>query len=326
MKTDDLTLPTITTIDQDFSILDVMTDSGLLGGEFPGDSWRNWEVFLRGLFSLKMTREEMEIYSKYTGGRVTLPGIVEECWLISGRRSGKSTIAALVAVYLACFKSYKEILRRGEKARILVIASDQDQARVVMDYIFGFFELPILADRIVRPPTKQQLEVTGGVVIEVAVNSFRSVRGYTLAAVICDEIAYWRSDQSAEPDYEVVQALLPGLATIPGALLLGLSSPYAKSGILFDRHQEHYGKESNVLIWQSPSAEMNPTEQLGRTIQAKYQSDPVAAASEYGAQFRTPTESYISREKVHRVTVEGRGDLPPPGRDHLSGLCRSFRG
>jgi len=96
-------------------------------------------VFLQGLFSLSMSREDLKTYSKYTGGRVTLPESVEECWLISGRRSGKSTIAALVAVYLACFKSYKQFLRRGEKARILVIASDQDQARVVMDYIFGFF-------------------------------------------------------------------------------------------------------------------------------------------------------------------------------------------
>lgn len=65
----------------------------------------------------------------------------------------------------------------------------------------------------------------GGVTIEVHVASFRSTRGYTLIGALCDEIAYWpTSEDSSEPDREIVGALRPGMATIPNALLLCASS------------------------------------------------------------------------------------------------------
>jgi hypothetical protein len=38
---------------------------------------------------------------------------------------------------------------------------------------------------------------------------------------LCDEIAFWPTDEnSADPDYEIINALKPGMATIPGAMLL----------------------------------------------------------------------------------------------------------
>ena len=58
----------------------------------------------------------------------------------------------------------------------------------------------------------------GGVTIEVHVASFRGTRGYTLIGALCDEIAYWpTSEDSSEPDREIVGALRPGMATIPNA-------------------------------------------------------------------------------------------------------------
>ena len=44
------------------------------------------------------------------------------------------------------------------------------------------------------------------------------MRGYTCIAALCDEIAFWRSDESsANPDAEIIAALRPAMATIPGA-------------------------------------------------------------------------------------------------------------
>jgi len=37
-----------------------------------------------------------------------------EGWVIVGRRGGKSRIAALVALYLACFRQYRDVLAPGE--------------------------------------------------------------------------------------------------------------------------------------------------------------------------------------------------------------------
>jgi hypothetical protein len=60
-------------------------------------------------------------------------------------------------------------------------------------------------------------------IIEVHTASFRAVRGYTVVACIADEVAFWRSDESANPDVEIPNGLRPGMATVPGALLLCIS-------------------------------------------------------------------------------------------------------
>ena len=46
-------------------------------------------------------------------------------------------------------------------------------------------------------------------------------------------VDFWPHDDAAEPDYEILNALRPGMATIPGAMLLCASSPYARRGALW---------------------------------------------------------------------------------------------
>ena len=160
--------------------------------------------------------------------------------------------------------------------------------------------------RMVVTSTKESIELSNRVTIEIHTSSFRSVRGYTLAAVICDEIAFWRSEDSANPDREILAAIRPGMATIPGALLLCLSSPYARRGALWETRQKYYGKEDNsILVWQAPTEAMNPTVPRS-VIEQAYEEDPVSAASEYGAEFRSDIESYVRREAVDAVVETGR--------------------
>ena len=47
-----------------------------------------------------------------------------------------------------------------------------------------------------------------------------------------DEIAYLPTDESATPDKEILNALRAGMATVPGSLLICISSPYARRGTL----------------------------------------------------------------------------------------------
>jgi hypothetical protein len=78
----------------------------------------------------------------------------------------------------------------------------------------------------------------------MACESFRTTRGYSFAAVLCDEIAFWRQDEtSANPDVEILRALRPGMASIPGSMLLLASSPYAKRGELYAAYRRHFGKD-----------------------------------------------------------------------------------
>jgi phage terminase large subunit-like protein len=208
---------------------------------------------LRALFALPPATDDADRYRAHTGRRRWPTTAAREAWLVVGRRGGKSRIAALVAVYLACFRDYRPGLAPGERATVMVIAADRRQARVVLRYIAGFFDSIPLLRPLVQRRTAEALHLTTRVTIEVHTASFRAVRGYTVAAAICDEIAFWRSEDSANPDVEILAALRPAMATVPGALLLCLSSPYARRGALWETYREHYGQEHDpVLVWQAP--------------------------------------------------------------------------
>jgi hypothetical protein len=57
-----------------------------------------------------MTTADAAFYRTHTG-RSTLPtAAAREAWLVVGRRGGKSMVAALIAVFLACFRDYRDVL------------------------------------------------------------------------------------------------------------------------------------------------------------------------------------------------------------------------
>jgi hypothetical protein len=167
---------------------------------------------------------------------------------------------------------------------------------------------------------REAIDLRNNISIEVHTASYRTVRGYTIVGAILDELAFWRSDESAEPDIEVVRALRPAMATVPGAMLLGISSPYSRRGVLWNAYRQHFGEDSNVLVWQTATELMNPKVD-DRVISEAYRDDPVAAAAEYGADFRSDIESYITREAVEAVVVPDRRELPSVPQNQYSAFC-----
>lgn len=200
---------------------------------------------------------------------------------------------------------------RESGGRSWVIAADRRQARVVFRYIVGLIEgTPLLAPLVERR-TAEAVHLTTRVTIEVHTASFRAVRGYTIIAAVCDEVAFWRSEDSANPDVEILNGLRPGMATVPGALLLCISSPYARRGALWEAYRTHYGADSDpVLVWQAGTRDMNPTVDQQIIADALAQ-DEAAGRAEYLAEFRRDIESFVSRDAVEACVVEGRRELAP---------------
>jgi hypothetical protein len=157
-------------------------------------------------------------------------------------------------------------------------------------------------------------DLSNGVTIEITTASFRAVRGYTLVAALVDEIAFFPTDDAAEPDYEIIDALRPGMATIPGAMLLCASSPYARRGALWDACRKHHGNsDSSVLVWRAATRIMNPTVPQ-RVVDDAMERDPASGAAEYLAEFRSDIEGFVSREVVEACVARGLFERPPqPG-------------
>ncbi len=293
------------------NIIEAMSDKALFAPHFKGTSWGPWKAFLACLFGLPLSADQMDLYRSHTG-RETLPTqAFNEACLVIGRRGGKSRILALIATYLACFRTYTEHLAPGEVATIAVIAADRRQARVCMRFIIGMLDSNPMLRALRTDETAETVTLSNRVTIEVHTASFRVTRGYSFAAVLCDETAFWRSDDSANPDVEIFRALRPGLANIPGAMLLNASSPYRKGGVLYNTYQRHHGKDNaRVLVWQASTLAMNPS--LDPSIIADaYVDDPQSARAEYDAQFRDDLADFVSPEIVDAVTVTDRMELPP---------------
>ena len=92
-------------------------------------------------------------------------------------------------------------------------------------------DTPILFDQ-VRNVTRRAIELNNGLTVEVHTCDYRSVRGRTFVAALLDEVAYWRTDDSATPDVELLNAIRPAMGTIPGAMLLAASCPFGRHGEL----------------------------------------------------------------------------------------------
>jgi hypothetical protein len=204
----------------------------------------------------------------------------------------------------------------------MVIAADRKQARTIIRYIRALLtEIPLLRRMMEGDGTRDSFNLNNRITIEVGTASFRSVRGYTIVAALLDELAFWRTDDdAADPDYEIIAALRPGMATIPNAMLLCASSPYARRGELWQAHRKHFGKERDpILVWQAPTLTMNPTIPR-RVIEEATERDPASAAAEYGAQFRTDVEQLLTREAVEACISPGVRERPRISRQRYYGF------
>jgi hypothetical protein len=292
----------------DIDILSVLEDNNLLG-QFIEDpaTWASWFCFLRSFFALPPAKGDASLYRSCTGRSEWPQEPSRAAWAASGVRGGKSKIVALLAAYLAAFRTYQ--LSPGENGYILIVAPTKRQSSIVKRYLSSFFsDNPFLAPFLVRE-TSVEIELSNHVIIAVLSSDYRSLRGFTAIAAIVDEIAYLNLEGS-KPDIEIVRALRSRLMTTGGPLIC-ISSPYSRQGMLYQTYQKHHGADgSPILTWQADSLTMNPT--LSKElIQNAYEEDPEASAADYGAMFRSDIESYVSRAALEACTIPERFELPP---------------
>ncbi len=246
-------------------------------------------------------------------------GQVSEAWLVCGRRAGKSFMLPVVATFLAAFRDWRPYLGPGERGTVMIIAADRKQARVIMRYVLGLLKARPMLSQLIEAERQEGVDLTNRITIEVHTASFRTVRGYSVVAARLDEAAFWQGDGTANPDVEIITALRPAMATVPNAMLLCASSPYARRGALWEAHKRHFGKEGSVLVWQADTRTMNPTVPQ-KFIDDALEADPLAASAECLAEFRTDVESFISREALEGVSDWSTLERPPLGGNSYVGF------
>jgi phage terminase large subunit-like protein len=161
--------------------------------------------------------------------------------------------SSALAVYYAALVNHTGKLASGEIGMVLILAATKQQASTVFNYCRGLLESSPVLSSLIDTATADEIRLKSGVIIGVHTASFRTVRGRTLLACIFDEVAFWRDETGANPDLEVYRAVIPALMTTNG-MLIGISSPYRRRGLLHDRHRDYFGKDDDdVLVVQGSS-------------------------------------------------------------------------
>ncbi|MGB6711652.1 MAG: hypothetical protein WBE85_16230, partial [Methylocella sp.] len=293
-------------------ILGALDDHNLLGASIRDpESWKPWRALLAASFGLPLSEDQLALFRQRTGRRVPPGAPAAYLWLVIGRRGGKSFAMALIAVFLAVFKDWRKYLSPGERAIVLLVAADREQAKILHRYCQGILRPPILQSLVLNV-TASEIELKGNVVLEVVTRSYRTVRGRSVCVAVLDELAFWRDDDSANPDAEVLNAIRASMATFGSdAMVVAGSSPYAKRGVLWDAFRRWHGKDdARNLVWQAATRVMNPTVPQ-EFIEEEYEQDPASAAAEYGAEFRSDVAAFVDLAVLEACTADGVFELPP---------------
>src|ERR1035437_4313201 len=291
-----------------------LNDPMLLGAALDGPSWDGWRVLLIAMIGERLNASERAKCKELTHLDHE-PGMrVDEFIGIIGRRGGKSKSISVLVCYVAALCDYSSSLVAGETAVALIIAPDQRQASIILEYCFATLQASERLKQLIKSRTADTIALTSGISIEVRASSFRRLRGPTYLLVVGDESAFYMNveGESANPDSAIFDAVKPGLATTHGMLVL-ISSPYAKKGLIWDYYRRYYGPgntDRKVLVAQASSRAMNPT-LSDAVVNRALERDHAAASAEYLAQFRSDLAAFVAREIVESCVVPGTYELPP---------------
>ncbi len=292
------------------TLREALSDPRLLGRAIEGPSWHVWRTLLLAAMGEALTPAELETFRAVTGRETAPTERCEELIAIIGRRGGKSRAFSVLAVYLSTLCDFSDVLAPGEVGLLLLIAPDQRQAGVIHAYVSGALEQSELLRHLLVSRTSTALRLSNNVQIETRAASFRRLRGVTCIACIADESCFWQSESSANPDYEILNSVRPSLATTQGPLVI-CSTPYAKTGATWEAYSRDFGPQGDaaILVATGPSLTWNPSLDP-RVVERAYARDPVAAAAEFGGEWRSDISAFIAREAVMQCVDTGVQERP----------------
>ena len=228
---------------------------------------------------------------------------------VSARRPARcrSRFAAAAAVHAAIATDWRKIMAPGETAAILLLARDREQARICAGYCSGLIEASALLKRQVVRETAGVIELRNGSVISIGTNDHRSIRGRSVAVLVGDEVSHWKADgESSSSDEEVVAAVEPGMAMIPGGgMTILISSVYRKRGLMHRKWKTLFGNDgADDICWLADTVTMNPVLPVD-VIPRAMADDPARARAEYLSEWREDLSDFIPQDVIEAATDFG---------------------
>lgn len=290
------------------SIVEFLTDPQLLGLTLSLAQ----EVLLRAIYGLPIALpEHLELWRLCTGRQVYPERPFGEVTVIAGARSGKdSRIAAPIAVYEAVFGGHEAHLGKGERSVIPLVAQDQRATRVTFGYVREYLATPLLAS-MVEEVLALEIRLANRTSLPCFPCTLRALRGYSNPCGVMNELGFYRLEGAADSDAEIQSSIRRGTLGFPSPRLVKISTPYMRSGVLYDDFKRAFGQDDpDLLVWRAPTALMNPTLTPER-LERERRLDPDRFAREYEAEFAEDLDALLPGVWVDAAVIPGRYELPP---------------
>jgi hypothetical protein len=292
-------------------IVEFVTDDQLLGLSISPAQ----ETLLRGIYGLPLRNDKQrDLWTLCTGGRPYREGHrFAEVTVLAGARSGKdSRIAAPIIVYEVIFGGHEKHLARGERGVFPIIAQDGRAARVafgyVRDYLLGS---PFLKQHVAGDPKMNEIDLVNRLAINCFPCTLRSTRGFSMPVGCLDELAYFRLEGQVDSDEEVQASVRRGMLAFPHTLLVKISTPYMKGGVLYDDFKRAFGQnDPDLLVWKASSVLMNPMLRAER-LERERRLDASRFAREYEAEFQDDLSGFLPAAWVEQAVQPSRHELAP---------------
>ncbi|HXG71555.1 MAG TPA: hypothetical protein VNJ04_13195 [Gemmatimonadaceae bacterium] len=295
--------------------------------EFNAPSWSAWNAIDDAVFGLEPS--DRALVERVTGRTVLPSAPIAELWMVKGRGGGGSRFTARTATFFATARDYRRAA--GENVYVGIFGPDRKQGRVTFRYVRELIRSVPALDALVVRDSADSVELSNGVVVEVLTASTSAPRGRSYALAIVEEAAFLPNETAADPDTELLRAIRPALARVPGSLLAVISSPYAKRGELYRVWRDGFGRneDRDRLVVVADTITLNPTFSQ-REIDRAFREDPASARSEYGRdgviEFRSDVSALLTEDALAAVVAVGVRERAPERGRVARGHCDAATG
>lgn len=243
------------------------------------------EVIQRAIYALSATAAQRELFHDLTGRTDWPTERPSEVTLIGGARGGKdSRLVAPIACYEACFGGHEPYLARGERGVIPLVYQDARASRVGFDYIKTYLTTAPLLASLVEDVLATEIRLTNRISIMGFPCTVPSLRSWSIPHGTMNELGFFPIQGQANSDDEIQTSIRRGMVGFPRTLLLKVSTPYLRAGVLHDDFTKFWGvADPDRLVVRTPSWVLNPT--LAERLVRERRLDPIRFEREFGATF-----------------------------------------
>jgi hypothetical protein len=261
----------------------IIFDPQLLGTGWQAPSFDAHRAMILGIFGGAMTARQVEMYAEMTGGLAPRKTRPKTLVIIKSRRVGGTRIAVAISQALALSDWPRA---PGERPCTGFAAPDRSQAAIALGYAKGSFAASPLLSHEVTSVTAHRIELANGNAQELGTADDAAMRGYTRPTWTFDEAAYIPNLDA------LLAAARPALATLPGSMLILVSTPAGADGPVYEMDKRYFGVDDpDTLVIHMHVALFHPA--LLPLAESEVARDPYRMPAEWFCQFISGLASYI---------------------------------